>query len=285
MKVLYSPDHNLWKVTDFGISTESTSGKAHTTRYARGSTSYRAPELIQEHPTYTNKVDIWALGCVLYELTTYKIAFPESWNIRDYSLSEVPISVQGPLLPQLPRFCQHHVVQNIHDLLQSKSDCRPRAADLRQIYILYRQILNVQIADTLLNAEKHPSYMQCKDISQNSRSDLEMMFLLANTFDTNDEHAIGTTLRRYLIDDCRLEQRKQVEYTAEIETLRIQNMELSEEKARIVSEFQQKHAAYTTEIELLRAKNMRLTHEKARIDFECQRKQGILSLFKKQILI
>jgi serine/threonine protein kinase len=49
-KVLYSRLSNVWKLTDFGISAEATSKRAHTTRYARGSARYRAPELLEERP-------------------------------------------------------------------------------------------------------------------------------------------------------------------------------------------------------------------------------------------
>lgn len=70
--VLYSHQKNLWKLTDFGISAEATSKNALATYSAKGTSSYRAPEVLRE-AEFTNKVDIWALGCVLYELATLKI--------------------------------------------------------------------------------------------------------------------------------------------------------------------------------------------------------------------
>jgi serine/threonine protein kinase len=77
-----------WKIADFGISAEGTSRRARTTHYARGTSSYRAPELLQESgSTFTNKVDIWALGCILYELVTHKLAFSNDWAIMAYSSS------------------------------------------------------------------------------------------------------------------------------------------------------------------------------------------------------
>jgi len=30
--------------------------------------------------TYSNKVDIWAFGCVLYELVNGEVAFPREWD-------------------------------------------------------------------------------------------------------------------------------------------------------------------------------------------------------------
>ena len=50
-----------------------------TTRYARGTDRYRAPELVTlisgEKPEFTNKVDLWAFGCIIFELVCSKPAF------------------------------------------------------------------------------------------------------------------------------------------------------------------------------------------------------------------
>jgi NIMA (never in mitosis gene a)-related kinase len=48
-----------------------------TTEYAKtciGTPYYLSPEVWENKP-YNNKSDIWAIGCVLYELTTLKHAF------------------------------------------------------------------------------------------------------------------------------------------------------------------------------------------------------------------
>jgi serine/threonine protein kinase len=78
--VLYSHTEQAWKIADFGLTVEGTSKKAHTTQYSKGTCSYRAPELIQldDKGTYTNKVDIWAMGCILYEIVFRSKAFCRS---------------------------------------------------------------------------------------------------------------------------------------------------------------------------------------------------------------
>ena len=83
--VLFSWKATAWKITDFGLTAEGGSKKANTTVYARGSSGYRAPELIEdEHRTFTNKVDIWALGCILFEIFSGKKAFANDFMIFDY---------------------------------------------------------------------------------------------------------------------------------------------------------------------------------------------------------
>jgi NIMA (never in mitosis gene a)-related kinase len=64
----------VWKLTDFGISGPALS-KGVTTKFSRGTPCYRAPELLDEQARFTEKVDIWALGCILYEVATGDKAF------------------------------------------------------------------------------------------------------------------------------------------------------------------------------------------------------------------
>jgi serine/threonine protein kinase len=71
--VLYSCKDRAWKIADFGIATEGSETTENLTYVPVGTFGYRAPELLDFHSgpaSYTNKVDIWALGCVLYELVT-----------------------------------------------------------------------------------------------------------------------------------------------------------------------------------------------------------------------
>ena len=61
------------KIGDFGIAKILDAG----TQYAKttaGSMIYMAPELINGKK-YNNKVDIWALGCILYELCTFNLCY------------------------------------------------------------------------------------------------------------------------------------------------------------------------------------------------------------------
>jgi NIMA (never in mitosis gene a)-related kinase len=56
-----------------------------TTDYARtcvGTPYYLSPEIWENNP-YNNKSDLWAMGCVLYEMTTLKHAFEAGYKILD----------------------------------------------------------------------------------------------------------------------------------------------------------------------------------------------------------
>ena len=86
--VLYSHKDQAWKIADFGLTSEGTSKSPNTTRYSRGTSSYRAPELIRE-AKFTNKIDIWAIGCILYELVFKSKAFPGDAAVLDYALNNI----------------------------------------------------------------------------------------------------------------------------------------------------------------------------------------------------
>lgn len=70
--ILLDRSQRIVKIGDFGISKIlSSKSKAHT---VVGTPCYLSPELCQEKP-YNQKSDVWALGCVLYEMLTLKRAF------------------------------------------------------------------------------------------------------------------------------------------------------------------------------------------------------------------
>ena len=68
----------IFKIADFGISTEVIEQMSTCKRSVAGTPWYMAPEVILGQP-YSFGVDIWSLGCVLYELVCgkkpyYKVA-------------------------------------------------------------------------------------------------------------------------------------------------------------------------------------------------------------------
>ena len=70
--ILLNKDRDVVKIGDFGISKVlSSKSKAFT---VVGTPCYISPELCEGKP-YNQKSDIWAVGCVLYELLSLKRAF------------------------------------------------------------------------------------------------------------------------------------------------------------------------------------------------------------------
>ncbi|CAK85980.1 unnamed protein product (macronuclear) [Paramecium tetraurelia] len=110
------------KLGDFGVSKvlESTFDQAST---VAGTPYYMSPEVCENKP-YTFKSDVWALGCVLHELCTFKHAF-DAKNI----LSLVTKILNGQT-ETLPSHYSKDLQQLIHRLLTKQVQSRPLVAEI-----------------------------------------------------------------------------------------------------------------------------------------------------------
>lgn len=93
------------KVLDFGISKATANGQPRLTRATRslGTPAYMPPEQIREPLNVDHRVDIWALGAILYELLTGQMAFTGE-NVKivlDRVLGEDPCPI-GALRRDVP---------------------------------------------------------------------------------------------------------------------------------------------------------------------------------------
>jgi NIMA (never in mitosis gene a)-related kinase len=120
--------NNTVKLGDFGISKvlENTNQAAMT---VVGTPYYMSPEVVQNHP-YTFKSDVWALGCILYELCSLKHAFA-----ADNLLGLVYKIVQDNYDP-IPERYSSDLKNLIKMLLQKDSKKRPSVADLIQMPLI-----------------------------------------------------------------------------------------------------------------------------------------------------
>jgi serine/threonine protein kinase len=83
--VLYSLKSQRWKVTDFGFARNGGGQCLQYSSGGNGTHSYRAPELISDDPQFSNETDIWALGCIFYELHTRTKLFRDGdWTVRKW---------------------------------------------------------------------------------------------------------------------------------------------------------------------------------------------------------
>ncbi|CAA6670193.1 unnamed protein product [Spirodela intermedia] len=120
-----------WKLCDFGST--STNHKyvirKHTTP------AYRAPEMwdLFRREIISEKVDIWALGCLLYRICYLKSAFDGE--------SKLQILNGNYRIPELPKYTSS-LTELIKDLLQSSPDDRP---DITQVWFR----VNLQLPEDL----------------------------------------------------------------------------------------------------------------------------------------
>ncbi|KAK0163645.1 hypothetical protein PV327_007308 [Microctonus hyperodae] len=138
----------LVKIADFGLAREIRSRPPYTdyvsTRW------YRAPEVLLHSTTYNSPIDIWAVGCIMAELYTFRPLFPGKSEIDEifkicavigtpekddwpegYQLAtamnfKFPIFTKTPLKDLIPNACQEAIVL-MEDMLEWNPIKRPSA--------------------------------------------------------------------------------------------------------------------------------------------------------------
>jgi len=120
------------RIGDFGISKvlESTCAFAKTTI---GTPYYLSPEICMERP-YSFSSDIWALGCVLYEMAALRVPF-DATSLQ----SLVQKITRGPT-PALPSSYSQDLRQLGGDLLHREQNSRPSAQELLQRPVIQTEI-------------------------------------------------------------------------------------------------------------------------------------------------
>ncbi|KAJ1253714.1 hypothetical protein BS78_02G098300 [Paspalum vaginatum] len=136
-----------WKLCDFGsVSTnhkcfdkpeemgiEEDNIRKHTTP------AYRAPEMwdLYRREAISEKVDIWALGCLLYRICYFKSAFDGE--------SKLQILNGNYRIPELPKYSSS-ITALIKDMLNSSPDARP---DITQVWFRVNELLPLELQKDL----------------------------------------------------------------------------------------------------------------------------------------
>ncbi|XP_055476501.1 serine/threonine-protein kinase Nek8 isoform X3 [Psammomys obesus] len=132
--ILLDKHRMLVKIGDFGISKIlSSKSKAYT---VVGSPCYISPELCEGKP-YNQKSDIWALGCVLYELASLKRAF-EAANLPALVLK----IMSGTFAPISDRYSPE-LRQLVLSLLSLEPAQRPPLSHIMAQPLCIRALLNL----------------------------------------------------------------------------------------------------------------------------------------------
>lgn len=128
------------QVGDFGIARvlESTSAFAQT---KIGTPYYLSPEICQDRP-YSYASDIWALGCILYEMCALRVPF-DATNIK-----QLVDKITRGHIPACPQGFSQETRTLVEHLLNRNPCQRPSAAE-----VLNRPLLQSMIRE-LLNEER-----------------------------------------------------------------------------------------------------------------------------------
>jgi len=120
------------KLGDFGIS-KVLGGPVNFAQTVIGTPYYMSPELVKNRP-YDYKSDVWALGCVLYELTTLKHAFDAN------SLNGLAGKIVRGKYPPISFDYSKDLRNMIAKMLSSSPNKRPSIRDILQLPFLRKSI-------------------------------------------------------------------------------------------------------------------------------------------------
>jgi serine/threonine protein kinase len=103
-------------LSDFGSTKEGTSKRVIATPNRTGTSSYRAPEIIRRRdPQFNNKVDIWGLGCIMWELIFGSRRFESDWDVDEYAKNPVELTPWWQL--ESLQYPAHRVLNHILSIM------------------------------------------------------------------------------------------------------------------------------------------------------------------------
>ena len=185
----------MWKLTDFGITGPALS-KGVTTLYSRGSSCYRAPELFKARAKFTTKVDIWGLGCILYECITGSKAFNADYVVASYS--EDMISTIS--LPWYSPIWQSLLTATIRCLLRKDETHRPTAANIFDLLTSYKRILVPPLAQPIFNSAMHLSYDEWNKFQTSYPNDIQWLYELGQIYKVQGESSLANIIFEEMVE-------------------------------------------------------------------------------------
>ena len=120
---IFLTKNNMVKLGDFGIS-KSLEGSLAQAKTVIGTPYYLSPEIISNVP-YSYKSDIWSLGVLLYEMTTFKMPFDAS------SISELAKKIKNGDFKKInSQIYSNELKKLIYDMLNLNPNLRPSTKEI-----------------------------------------------------------------------------------------------------------------------------------------------------------
>ncbi|KAM3135232.1 hypothetical protein pb186bvf_012697 [Paramecium bursaria] len=150
------------KLGDFGVSKVLENTLDHASTVA-GTPYYMSPEVCENKP-YTFKSDVWALGCVLYEICTFKHAFDAK------NLLGLIYKILKDQAETIPNIYSKDLQNLIVKLLSKEAKNRPIISDIMELPFIKQTML-----DFINNAQTQPLNVGVKKTKQHSIQQLEVI--------------------------------------------------------------------------------------------------------------
>ena len=123
-------DGGICKLGDLNVSKLARKGLSYT---QTGTPYYASPEVWEEKP-YDSKSDIWSLGCVIYEMITFRPPF------QAQSMEELYRKVMRGIFPKIPSRYSEDLSDAIKLMIQVEPGARPTCEELLKMPMIYKRI-------------------------------------------------------------------------------------------------------------------------------------------------
>ena len=120
----------ICKLGDLNVSKVARKGLGYT---QTGTPYYASPEVWEERP-YDSKSDVWSLGCVIYEMITFRPPFQAK------SMEELYKKVMRGIYPKIPSRYSEDLSDVIKLMIQVESGARPSCEELLKMPMIYKRI-------------------------------------------------------------------------------------------------------------------------------------------------
>ena len=131
---IFLNNKNEIKIGDFGVARQLTAYKKYTLTKGIGTLYYSSPEILKGN-NYDNKVDIWSLGCIIYELFNLSIYHLDKISNEVKSINEDYNPKWQELINLLFKidFSERPNIYQIKEFLNFNNSNEERTPEIREI--------------------------------------------------------------------------------------------------------------------------------------------------------
>lgn len=128
--ILIDSDFNI-KLADFGLAKRFGTQSMSVMKSFVGTILYSCPEIVQSQ-SYTNKADIWSLGCIIYELMTLQQPF--SGN-NPLSIAKKIVDGEYEEIREEDGYYSPMLIQIVRRCMDADQNTRPNITELCQMMV------------------------------------------------------------------------------------------------------------------------------------------------------